>query len=625
MSGFFFRIGVFVLAALASVLAGMWAAQTIENRSVLAVQEDLIDRNFEWASVVGDGLQIIIEGEAPTESTRFRAMSAAGRIVDASRVIDGMSVKESAGIAAPEFAIEILRNDSGVFLIGLIPDAMDRDALNNDLVDLADGLPVSDLLETADYQTPETWNRAVKFAVRALEDLPRSKISVSSDRIAIDAITDSREEQASLERQLTRNPPDGVELALNVRAPRPVVAPFTTRFSLNEDGAKLAACAVETEEAADLILSAARFLGYQPTETSCVLALGAPSREWGKAVALSIDAVGDLGGGTVTVSDTDITIVALQGTAEGLFDTTIGTLENALPTAFAVTAELPKAPDESSEGPPKFVATRSPEGTVQLRGRVTDEVANLVAENYAAARFGKENITMGTRVASNLPSRWSVRVLTGLEALSELSNGSVVVEPGTVVIRGNTGNPDASADITRLMIDKLGQAADVQIDVTYVKQLDPVAGLPTVEECIEQVQTLTSVRKILFEPSSATISVGTQGLMDDLAEILQKCPDLKMQIAGYTDSQGREVMNQQLSEDRARSVLDALRLRRIPTSNFVAIGFGEADPIADNGTEEGREANRRIEFSLIVPEPIEEEPTALEQMEASTDANDESE
>ena len=210
MSGFFFRIGVFVLAALASVLAGMWAAQTIENRSVLAVQEDLIDRNFEWASVVGDGLQIIIEGEAPTESTRFRAMSAAGRIVDASRVIDGMSVKESAGIAAPEFAIEILRNDSGVFLIGLIPDAMDRDALNNDLLDLADGLPVSDLLETADYQTPETWNQAVKFAVRALEDLPRSKISVSSDRIAIDAITDSREEQASLERQLTRNPPDGM-------------------------------------------------------------------------------------------------------------------------------------------------------------------------------------------------------------------------------------------------------------------------------------------------------------------------------------------------------------------------------------------------------------------------------
>ena len=113
--------------------------------------------------------------------------------------------------------------------------------------------------------------------------------------------------------------------------------------------------------------------------------------------------------------------------------------------------------------------------------------------------------------------------------------------------------------------------------------------------------------------------------MDDLAEILGRCPDLKMQIAGYTDSQGREVMNQQLSEDRARAVLDALRLRRIPTSNFTSIGFGEADPIADNGTEEGREANRRIEFSLILPEVAEEEPTALEQLEATTDAEEDSE
>jgi OOP family OmpA-OmpF porin len=75
-------------------------------------------------------------------------------------------------------------------------------------------------------------------------------------------------------------------------------------------------------------------------------------------------------------------------------------------------------------------------------------------------------------------------------------------------------------------------------------------------------------------------------------------------------------MNEQLSQERATAVLDALRARRVPVSSFAAKGYGEADPIADNGTAEGREANRRIEFRLIVPETAPEEPTALEEAEA---------
>jgi len=76
-------------------------------------------------------------------------------------------------------------------------------------------------------------------------------------------------------------------------------------------------------------------------------------------------------------------------------------------------------------------------------------------------------------------------------------------------------------------------------------------------------------------------------------------------------------MNQALSQDRAEAVLASLRTRRVPVARFEAIGFGEADPIADNGTEEGRDANRRIEFDLIVPEST-EETTTLEELESTT-------
>jgi len=625
LSMIFTRLVVFAAAAAVALVAAQATVSQVEQRSVLAVQETLVDQGHEWASVLGDGLQVILEGEAPTEAVRFRAISAAGGQVDASRVIDNLSVSDSAKIVPPEFAIEILRNNAGVSLIGLIPASTDREALTNRIQNIADGLPVTDLLESGDYPEPETWRAAVNYALRALGLLNKSKISVNADRVLVNAISDSPEEKRRLEIALARNTPNGVRLAVEISAPRPVISPFTTRFVLDEDGPRFDACTADTDEALTKILTAASQVGFQERAT-CVLALGAPSQTWGEAVALAIAAVGDLEGGTVTISDTDVTLLAPVGTAQSTFDNVVGRLENALPDAFAVSAELPVLPDATSDALPQFTATRSPEGQVQLRGRVPDQITNTVVENFANAKFGQRNITMSTRITEGLPNGWSVRVLAGLEALSELSNGAVSVEPNTLIVRGNTGNEDASAIIARLLIEKLGQAADFEIDVTYVKALDPIAGIPTPQECMAQVAAATDGRKITFDPGSADLAAATQPVIDDIAEILKKCGDLPIRVSGFTDSQGREVMNQQLSQDRADAVLTALRARRVPVSTFEPIGFGEENPIADNDTEDGREANRRIEFSLIVPEPTPEETSALDEItqeapEETTDAD----
>ncbi len=615
LSALAFNLCALVVAACLSVFAAQFTVGFVEDRSVVAVQEELIDEGYSWASVAGDGLQIILEGEAPNESDRFRAISTAGGVVDASRVIDSFSVQEAERIQAPEFAVEILRNDSGVSLIGLIPAETDRDDLANRIERIADGKPVTDLLEVADYPQPETWDDALDYALRALGELERSKISVSAKRVSVDAISDSSDQKRLLETRLARNTPDDVSLAVHITAPRPVIAPFTTRFSLEDGNPSFAVCAVDSAEARDKIIAAATELGFEG-KSPCVEGLGAPTRAWGEAVSMTMRALSDLGGGTMTVADTEIAVVALEGTDQTTFDRIIGELENALPAVFALQAELPRTEDDADDGPPQFTATLSPEGLLQLRGGVPDEVFNLTVENYAKAKFGAANLTMGTRLTDGLPQGWAVRVLAGVEALSELSNGSVIVEPDTVAVRGKTGNEAASDEINRLLIEKLGETAEFSVEVTYEEQLDPVAGLPTPEECIANIIEVTEARKILFDPGSADLTLDTQPVIDDIAEILKRCPELRIRIAGYTDSQGREVMNQELSQQRASSVLSSLRTRRVPVGRFEAIGFGEADPIADNGTEEGREANRRIEFSLIVPE-TEEETTTLEELEGA--------
>ena len=117
--------------------------------------------------------------------------------------------------------------------------------------------------------------------------------------------------------------PDGVSLAVAITAPRPVISPFTTRFTMDADGARFAACAVDTQAAEVKILAAASAAGFQGRSV-CVEALGAPSRTWGDAAAQSIRAVTALGGGTVTLSDTDISLVALEGTSQAVFDRVVG-------------------------------------------------------------------------------------------------------------------------------------------------------------------------------------------------------------------------------------------------------------------------------------------------------------
>lgn len=301
----------------------------------------------------------------------------------------------------------------------------------------------------------------------------------------------------------------------------------------------------------------------------------------------------------------------------------MGELETSLPEVFALRAKLPKVQDPN-EGPPEFTATLSPEGQVQLRGRVSDAALRDLTDSYAKARFGSDKVYTATRLVEDLPADWAPRVLTGLEALAALSNGKVLVTPDTLSVTGNTGNPDASNAIASLLSGKLGEGAEYDIDVTYQEKLDPILGLPTPDECEAQIREVLKGGKINFEPGSATIDASALNIMDEIAEILKKCGDLQLEIQGYTDSQGRESMNLALSQSRAESVLNELRARRVLTGSFTAKGYGEENPIADNKTEEGREANRRIEFRLIRPDTVATpEQTTLESAAQSGDTDSE--
>lgn len=618
LSSLLMVFGTFFCAALLSLVTANMSVKLIEDSSEIGVRNALDSSDMTWAEVQADGLQVTLAGIAPTEAVRFAALSTAGTVVDAARVIDNMEVQAIADIAPPRFSAEILRNDAGLSIIGLMPNSTDRDEVLDRISAISGRAPVTELIESADYPAPDGWEDALGFALTAMERLPRAKVSVEAGRVAITAITDSAEEKARLEQQLRRASPPGLRVSMEIAAPRPVITPFTLRLVKDDVSTRFDACSADTEATRNQILTAAREAGMEGNG-QCTVGMGVPSPNWGRAVQQSIAALNELGGGSVTFSDADVTLVAAEGTPQADFDRIVGELENRLPDVFALFAKLPETVDPN-QGPPEFVATLSPEGLVQLRGRLSDDNLRNLADSYAKAAFGSDKVYTATRLVDDLPGTWPVRVLTGLEALAQLSNGAVTVTPDLLTISGNTGNPQASTNIASLLAAKLGEAETFEISVTYQEKLDPVASIPTPDECEAEIAAIVSTSKINFEPGSATIDASTLGVMDDIAEVLTVCGDLRLEIQGHTDSQGGEDMNLNLSQARAQSVLNELRARRVLTSSFNAKGYGETKPIADNNTEEGREANRRIEFKLIRPAPSQPEgETTLETIAGSGD------
>jgi OOP family OmpA-OmpF porin len=398
-----------------------------------------------------------------------------------------------------------------------------------------------------------------------------------------------------------------------------VISPFTLRFVIDEAGSRFDACSAYSEEGRVRILTAARAAGLEGKQ-DCVLGLGAPSPSWADAVTQVIDALAELGGGSITFSDADVSLIALETTPRAQFDRVIGRLEARLPDVFSLSATKPEPVVENGagaddEGPPEFIATLSPEGMLALRGKVADERQRSAINGFAMAQFRGAQVAPAMRLDEDLPEGWAARIFAGLTALATLSNGALIVQPDFVELRGNTGLQDTRAEVSRILSAQLGEAANFQIDVTYVEALDPAVYIPTPEECVAGINEIIQAKKVTFEPGSADIDGEGLTAIDRIAEALENCSDVPMEIAGYTDSQGRESMNLALSQQRAESVLAALQERRVLTGNLTPKGYGEENPIADNGTEEGREANRRIEFTLIATAEDEVEDGAEEPSE----------
>ncbi|MEM7257948.1 MAG: OmpA family protein, partial [Pseudomonadota bacterium] len=115
-------------------------------------------------------------------------------------------------------------------------------------------------------------------------------------------------------------------------------------------------------------------------------------------------------------------------------------------------------------------------------------------------------------------------------------------------------------------------------------------------ECVGRFEILSRTGSILFKSGSAELDSESDLILAAVADIVKRCPELKIIVAGHTDAAGSDEVNQWLSEQRARSVANYLVGAEVDADRVVSVGYGETRPVAPNDTAANRSKNRRIEF-----------------------------
>jgi outer membrane protein OmpA-like peptidoglycan-associated protein len=107
-----------------------------------------------------------------------------------------------------------------------------------------------------------------------------------------------------------------------------------------------------------------------------------------------------------------------------------------------------------------------------------------------------------------------------------------------------------------------------------------------------------SMPGVNFKSESAELTDEAKPILEAMASRLVR-ENARVEVAGHTSNTGSESYNLNLSQERAESVMAYLKSMGVPAGNMTAKGYGMSEPVADNATQDGRNANKRVELRYL--------------------------
>lgn len=203
-------------------------------------------------------------------------------------------------------------------------------------------------------------------------------------------------------------------------------------------------------------------------------------------------------------------------------------------------------------------------------------------------------VSKGICVVDNSISNdsWKVPLVVVVDDFSKFVKGAIQFDKNTFSISGVT-HIKADVDDIHQRLEKVKGNLLIDEDVSFV-------GLPKKLKLIQnKISDILKTKNVRFVKNTATLINESKPVLDEVIEVISTLPTLKININGYTDSDGDAQSNLILSQNRADAVKNYLVNHGIKEKNLKAIGFGESNPLVKNTSAKNKQINRRVEFKII--------------------------
>ncbi len=480
---------------------------------------------------------------------------------------------------------------TAVTIAGYVPNDVVKEALVATAKAVLPSATVTDETTIASGE-PDGFAEAANFAISALGRLREGGVML--DGLTLDMAGEARsvEDYQAVVDGTGTGLPEGLALVANAITPA-FVEPYG--WSGRKDGNNVVVTGfVPSLAGRDEVAEAAEsaFAGLSVT-ADIKVAAGEPKMDWIGAIKFAMTQLAALERGTVELGDRSY---AIEGEARDsdAFAALLAANERTLPASLEL-AKADVSPPKAS--PYTFAAVRSEEDVI-LTGFAPTESDKTNLVEMAGTLFGGAKVVDRIAFGSGAPAEFVTAASAAMDAAARLAGGRAEMVDTRVRVSGETFFQRAMEEIRVSAADAMpeGYALDLAIMTRQVGQpLDPT-------QCRDRLQADLKTGRIEFDGANATLAESSLGLLDRVAGTLLRCGRIGVEVAAHADSDGSESKNRELTQSRAETVVDYIVDAGVKREQLTAVGYGEDNPIADNATEEGKRANRRIEFLVQLPD-----------------------
>jgi OmpA-OmpF porin, OOP family len=589
-----------------------------------------IAKEAPWAKTAVEGRDVVIEGIAPTEEAGRRAMMAALNA-------DGVRVATNAATLAPEtkpFTWGASRDAAKITLSGYVAPDGTREKVIGEVRKAISGATIVDEMKDA-RGAPDGALSMMAVALGQLAKLKTGSVALSDNALTIKGSAGDQATAAAINASAKQLPPPMKLVAADISAPVPppapapvvpkappvpVERPYVWQGVKQGDAVTLSGSVPSEAARAQALAAAKTAAGTGRVIDQLKIATGLPSGvDFNAATGFATTQLGQLRNGTAKLTDANLVIEG-EAIDVAAYRALMAATAGALPGGMKLDRASITAPPVAN-----YAWSAKREGkSIALNGFYPDEFTRQTMLSAANSRFPGLTLDDRTSIASGAPVGFGPALAMGLDQLSRLETGEASIAGGNLTITGVAPSEQIAGEV-KSAVAKLVGGMPAETRLTFVAPATPppvpvpapapaapappppVAAAPVVPKpapavvaaCTADLATSVKSGVIRFESSRAAVVATSQPVIDQIASVMKRCPAMRIEIAGHTDSTGTPGFNETLSRDRAEAIATLLVKGGIDNARMKAAGYGSSKPVADNVTPEGKAKNRRIEFNVV--------------------------